>query len=343
MLKQRASNMELLRIIAMLLVLVVHSNFRSIHAPTFNEIIDSPIVSYSRFFLQALSVVCVNVFILISGWFGIHPRKDKFFSLLFQVLFFSIIGYVVSDVFFPSDSKSYIGRIFDIWYTPNYWFIRAYIILYVLAPILNTYCEKTNSRQLLETIIITYLCNVSFGWYFASCAWYSNGYSPLAFMGLYLIARYLRLYPLNVSPLKNFVVYVGCSLLLAGLAFILGGAKINSDGTLFSYNSPFVMISSIALFLSFVKLNFTSKIVNKIAVSCFAVYLFHSHPALFDLVYCNYFKQVFMSNSYSNFLIIQFGVVLSFFIIAVIFDQLRLVIWKVFVYNIKNEDEKKRS
>jgi len=64
---ERLSNIELLRIVAMFLVLVVHSDFFSLGAPTSMEIANSPMQSYVRIFIESFSIVCVNVFVMISG------------------------------------------------------------------------------------------------------------------------------------------------------------------------------------------------------------------------------------------------------------------------------------
>ena len=86
--KERDSNLELLRIIAMLLVLLVHANFLSLGAPSAGEIFYSPVSSFFRFFVEALAIICVNVFILITGWFGIRPKVSRFCALIFQVFFY---------------------------------------------------------------------------------------------------------------------------------------------------------------------------------------------------------------------------------------------------------------
>jgi surface polysaccharide O-acyltransferase-like enzyme len=65
--KERDSNIELLRIVAMILVMVVHASFLAIGVPQTIDAISLPIPTYYSFFVEAVSVVCVNVFILISG------------------------------------------------------------------------------------------------------------------------------------------------------------------------------------------------------------------------------------------------------------------------------------
>ena len=40
-----------------------------------------------RMLFESLAIVCVNVFVLISGWFGIRPKWKSVTNFLFQVFF----------------------------------------------------------------------------------------------------------------------------------------------------------------------------------------------------------------------------------------------------------------
>ena len=97
--KMRFSNIELLRITAMVLVMVLHADFLSLGSPSAAEVVSAPVQSFFRIFTESLSIVCVNVFILISGWFGIRPRLRRFSEFLFQVWFFGVLMYVMSSLY----------------------------------------------------------------------------------------------------------------------------------------------------------------------------------------------------------------------------------------------------
>ena len=82
--KVRQSNVELLRIITMILVMIVHANFRALSAPTVADAVTTPTSVFLRFLTESFSIICVNVFVLISGWFGIHFNWKRFMEFLFQ-------------------------------------------------------------------------------------------------------------------------------------------------------------------------------------------------------------------------------------------------------------------
>lgn len=88
----RDSNMELLRIVAMLLVLVVHADFASLGAPTKVEVMNNPYLSIVRLGVESISIISVNVFVLLSGWYGIKMKRKGLIGLLFQSMFFGILG-----------------------------------------------------------------------------------------------------------------------------------------------------------------------------------------------------------------------------------------------------------
>lgn len=97
----RDSNIELLRLLAMLMVLIYHADFLSLGVPcmegklSISQWADSSL----RFFVQSVCVVCVNVFVMLSGWFGIKPKIDRLIAFLFQVTFFTLLSIVANVIF----------------------------------------------------------------------------------------------------------------------------------------------------------------------------------------------------------------------------------------------------
>jgi peptidoglycan/LPS O-acetylase OafA/YrhL len=80
--------MELLRIIAMFMVLVLHSNFAAVGEPTCDIINNNPFSQSLSVLTESFAVVAVDVFILISGWFGIHSSVKGFGNFVFIVIFY---------------------------------------------------------------------------------------------------------------------------------------------------------------------------------------------------------------------------------------------------------------
>ena len=84
--KSRLSNIELLRIFSMFGVLIVHADFGALGNPTHTELFFTPVFTIMRTFIEAFAIVAVNVFVLISGWFGINYCFNVHsFSLVYGV------------------------------------------------------------------------------------------------------------------------------------------------------------------------------------------------------------------------------------------------------------------
>ena len=66
----RQSNMELLRIVAMLMVMVLHTGYASFGYPRTVWLQAEPLRWLGLTMTEVYTVACVNIFVLITGWFG---------------------------------------------------------------------------------------------------------------------------------------------------------------------------------------------------------------------------------------------------------------------------------
>ena len=72
---RRDSNMEFLRLFAMFFVMVVHACYYSLKAPTANDLINTCGNSLFKIFIESISIGSVNIFVMISGFYGIKLTK----------------------------------------------------------------------------------------------------------------------------------------------------------------------------------------------------------------------------------------------------------------------------
>lgn len=197
----RQSNFELLRLFAMFLVLIVHSDFWTLGRPTIANLEDMPIQSLTKVFFESISVVCVNCFILISGWFGIRPTLRGLSNFIFQCLYFIIGCYTVRLIIFGG-GVTINGIMQCLLLTPNSWFIHSYIGLYILSPVLNEFLNKASQKTIRIFLIIFFLYQSTYGW-FNGAQYFMLGYSAISFAGLYLLAGYVKRYPNRLIYQKN--------------------------------------------------------------------------------------------------------------------------------------------
>lgn len=131
--KIRQSSMELLRIVAMVLVLVVHVNGSLNHA-------DASLINphswqgFAWSFVESISICCVNIFVMISGWFGIHPTVKGLLSFLFQIAFFLVFCFAIAYI--SGIVHLHDGGVLSYFLCmPGDWFTKSYLLLYHLSPV----------------------------------------------------------------------------------------------------------------------------------------------------------------------------------------------------------------
>ena len=144
----RKSNIELIRIFSMILIVLVHTNFSILGAVTCGEMAQNAFRAFGRILFEQLCIVGVNVFVLISGYFGIRPTKKKFFNIMFQILFWSGLSTMVgllSEVDVPTKT---IAKTF--WLGGGYWFVPEYVALFAFSPVLNKFIERNDVHDYLD-------------------------------------------------------------------------------------------------------------------------------------------------------------------------------------------------
>ena len=136
--KQRMANMELLRIIAMAMVIMLHYLSKGNLLPGMAGEIETN--GYVAWVMETFSIVAVNVYMLISGYFLVGGRFkcSRLVQLLCQILFYSLLIPVVLvalGILNVQDITIYqlLHYIFPT-QMEHYWFITAYVIMYLLSP-----------------------------------------------------------------------------------------------------------------------------------------------------------------------------------------------------------------
>lgn len=319
---KRKSNIELCRIIAMLLVVLLHANYLSLGGVELNDVEVAPLDSFLKVLSEQLCIICVNVFILISGWFGIKANIKGAVSLLFQVFFYHIL---ICCLFICLGETVPIKMIIKGFYFGSpYWFVIAYLILYAISPILNAFIESTTPRMFASVLIAFFLMEFIYGWA-TNIAAFNGGYTAISFVGLYLLAQFIRKYSLKLQKISisaNFILYFVFSIMPVGLFFITGH-KFN----IMAYSSPFVILSSVFFFLAFNKMKLSNNVINYFACSTLSIYIVHLHPlicpAFINLMNVAY--ETLGGYGYALFVIV-FAV--CFGISCIIVDKLRIALWK---------------
>ncbi len=322
----RSSNIELLRIVSMFLVLMIHY-IPSRPVPTGETLVHDTLGTLFTLELRSICFVCVNCFILISGYFGIRWRLKSFANLLFRIFFWVIVCPLVMAVITGSFE---VGELLHAFYNGSTrWFIEAYIGLYVIAPVLNSFIEKSTRRELGLFILAFYLFSTLWG-YVGHAADFNRGMSVISLMGLYFIGAYLRENQEGVFARPawfHLAVYLVTGFVMVGIA--VAGLKAGISLSPHGYINPLIILESVALFLFFKQLNLGSIAwINSVAASAFAVYLIHSDSTInpYYKAACNYIEAHY-SLSFLYALVFLVGV----FVVSVLADKVRIVVYRLTV------------
>ncbi|MFA0438587.1 acyltransferase family protein [Vibrio sp. 10N.222.51.C12] len=315
----RQSNFELLRILAMFLIVAHHY---SVHGG-WNYPIGFEI---HKFYAQSLSIggkLGVNFFVLISGYFLCKSKfkwdaitgtiaKTWFYSIAIMLIFLlSGIGEVTP--------KTIIKSLLPF----DYWFVNTFICMLILSPFINTLLNNLDKGNHLKLIIL--LC--VFIW--VPPLNKSVGHLSL-FVCLYCTGSFLRTYYEEKRIPNRFfftLIPIGVALLLTSIAAIdyLSSFNINIiDPLYFTGNkSPLTFLLSIVIFIYFKQINIGSiKSINIVSSTMFGVYLIHDHQFVRPFLWHHLFK----NDTYldSNLLYIHsISAIIAVFVACIVLDLIR--------------------
>lgn len=288
----RNSSIELLRILSMMTIIGVHY-WNS--CGTLDRITPE---DNSYMLLKALEVLLsygVNIFVIITGYFMIDRESvniRKVVDLIWKIafwgcaLFFASIWIGINTFRISGLVKSILPIIFG-----YRWFIKAYIILYLLIPYINRLIHSISKRQ-LEILIILLLILFSL-WPFClpNPPIDDYGFGFTNFIVIYIIAAYLKIYANQVSLLVCFTTFIICSFAIWGI--VVSNFSLPLFNTMrimaIAHNSPIKLVACFSLFLTFTKWTWNSKTINTLASSAFAVYIIHGDFNIMDYVFTNMF------------------------------------------------------
>ena len=323
--KQRQTNIELLRVISMLMILLLHTRYDgilSVYDGTLN------LNKILIFLFEAISIVGVNIFILISGYFGISLKRKSIYNLLFEIYFYGmlgLIGWMVVQQTIYVDTRYFIKAFLPI--SQTVWFIPNYFMLLIFCPMLNAFCEKYKSKYILFFILSLYL--FSYVWTSVLQGTISGfgGYSWGWFIILYLTGRLIRRYSDYSQYSKNYFLYgyIIATLVIVVIAILQKYVPIGKS-LLWNYDNPLIYISSICLFMYFIKIKIGYiKWINWLAASSFAVLLFHVAPFA---SYNRINQYLFQNYDGGMYCLMVFFIVIFYYLIATLVDQVRIFMFR---------------
>lgn len=286
----RYANIELLRIIAMLMVIMLHALGHGGVLETYD------FGTFGYIFFGFVEVVCysaVDIFVIITGYFMINVqiKLSRIIKFVIQVEFFSLFCLLMACFAFhiKFTLRDIVLAVFPL--TGNeYWFASAYVILLMLIPLINDcLIHHMNKKQLIMwTMLLSFVFSfiaTMFPWS-RNGAW-GNGHNFFWFIVLYFIGACIRICGDDLGGIRWIIAFFSLSfihllfrLLIGYISLKLFGREVGV-GTLTSYNSLIVLFAAVALFLFFKRLQLgngrISNIITILGKLSFGAYLCSDH------------------------------------------------------------------
>lgn len=358
--KERNSNFELLRIIAMLMIIVFHIWCNVISSQLGGDVtyFNQPII-YKRLFIldliSPLGQIANAVFILISGYFMVNKEninivkisKKLFAQIAFSFLLLMFVPVIIYKIF----DRITIKMISSNFINDSSWFLGFYFIIILSAYLfLNKYLNKMDFKKYTNFLVVLFaLIQLKFPIGILNSI--SRGICIYA-AGIFLfsLGGYIKKYD-PFKEAKN--IFFILMLIIIFVLIITSGYNIRStDIQLYDPSTTFIqnvewfeiynfipLISSICIFELFKRLKIRkNKVINYIGGSTLMIYLLHENDFVHSLWSSVNWIELLSNNTSSfvyNYIIWSLGTFEVCLLFYVIYDYIKnkaiIILKKLFI------------
>lgn len=318
--KNRESSIELLKIIAVVLIIISHT------LPVYNKLGLECFVNLTlttqntntmiMIVLRALGQVGNAIFMVCSAYFLIDIKKariSKIFKMIFDTTIISIVFFIIFVRYFGQifDYKTLILSFFPTLYIENYWFICCYILLYALHPLLNIVIESLSKRKLLLLNLCMITLYSIINMIYEKTFFYTE---LVGFVEIYFIVAYIKRYMLNFqkSVYKNisiFIISIYCfmfSILFTNLLGLKYEYFNNKNLYWIIISNPFIILISVTLLNIFKSIEIKSKIFNYLASLSLLIYIISENHFVREVVRMRFFDYYSAQEDMMKLILIDF-------------------------------------
>ena len=282
--KERNSNLELFRIISMLLIIAHHY---VVNSGLMDLIMIEPLKSNSIFLLLfgAWGKTAINCFVLISGYFMCKSKitLKKFARLLMEVMLYRIVIYILFLIVdYEHITLNGVFKTIVPVYIISLGFTPCYLMFYLCIPFLNILLNNLDERKhlyLLSLLGFVYVFLETIPKFSVTINYFSW------FIVLYFIASYIRIYPKKIFDSKKLWMALSSIFIILSITSIIGCLWIGNKMNRFmpyefvtDSNTFLALGTGLSLFMLFKNINIKyNKIINTVASATFGVLLIHAN------------------------------------------------------------------
>lgn len=317
---KRQLNVELMRIFSMLLICLWHVNG---HFLPFLPNAGS-LVGKTLSLLMPYITFHVDLFVLITGYFGVRHLKRGLLKTSLLVIFYSLVlgaltSYLGGQDFSWTQLLPFSGS--------PWWFMQVYLVLLLCSPILERFLQDGTKSKMYYLLIVSTFINVYLGWFRQIPLYDHHGYDIVNFINLYVIGRCLKADEKTQHIIRK---YKFCPLLIF-IVCCLVRYKVQpvTSWNWWDYSSPLNIMMAISVFYMFLNLRVSMKLTRTIiflSSSAVAVYLMTDYKGGYQLLANVLDAFIGLSSSPAIQVVIIFLFVLLLFVICCAIDKLRIML-----------------
>jgi len=288
----RNVNVELLRCIAILFVILIHLSSPFFYNKSIFEdhshywIINNFYYAFSRFSVPVFFMVTAHIYFKSNGNYNIVKRLNK---LIVPLLFWSGVYFYYGDYAGSHGVIEYFKSLIFSRTSTHLWFIPVFIGYIVLLPLMKSYFvdSKDNGKLIVGCSIIFYISIIPF---IASCLT-AMGYDSSFIWGVkqynVSIAEFM-VFPIVIffSPLVRdmksssyILMFIITCTSIAILNMYSSYAQSLATESFFNYTSPLVILSALCTYKYILSIKINSmkaiKAINMLGSLSFGIYLSH--------------------------------------------------------------------
>ena len=274
--RRRASNVELLRIIAMILIVCAHAVGHS----NFGEGLFIVETSYkmNTVFINAIGNagwgrLGAEIFIVISIWFLLERDVIKYDKLVLLAVRTWFLSMIITLFFIAVGQKLSVSTLIKELITPaypQYWFITNYILFYLFIPFLKEFESNLDDKQLEKFCLLATIVVFAYR--------VSEDVSNLVYFGyLFFLIAFIKRKKDNLIEKNKYIIFI--LLIICNYIFLNGTViQLLSEKVCLALGHFVITFLAIDMMYIFCSLKIPNiKIVNFVASETMSVYVLHEN------------------------------------------------------------------
>lgn len=321
----RSSNYELMRIIAMFLIVMYHIYLHSFQGQFLNSALSpNKIIAAS---LGAWGILGVDLFVLISAFFLIDSKfkTARILRLYICVVFY----YFIFGIFAEGVSIKLFVRALLIPFLNEYWFVQAFILMLLFTPFMNKFINKNPTSVLFKLICLLFVTVSIYHTVYTSASIGKWAVFVLLYFwgGVIKRSNYIVRLLSNSSVVAIVVLAIYSIVLLATIMISYNNSYIPIYKSLIGKYSPLMIVLAAIIFVRLSQTHMHSAIINQLGSCVLGVYIISEHPFLHNYVYQEW-NILCINHSCAHFFVLFIIYSVVIFVTTSLIEYIRVILFK---------------